>query len=114
MMLEIGQKLWFVPSDRRWSQPREVTVTKIGRKWAYTNRYRNEEKVDKETLVVSGGGYASPGRCWLSQEEYEAHAAADREWRRLKNDMPWSVPNGVTVEKIGVVRRLLGLSEGPI
>jgi hypothetical protein len=38
-MLTVGQLLYYVPHDTRWSKPQFVTVTKVGRKWAEMDRH---------------------------------------------------------------------------
>ncbi len=62
-----GDKLYYVPSGNRNGKPSWVTVQKVGRKWI-TLPYRM--RCDKETLIVDGGDYQSPGRCYRSAEEY--------------------------------------------
>lgn len=97
MTLQVGQKLWFVPRDRRSGAPCEVTVEKIGRKWARIGRAR----VDLDTLVVDGGIYLSPGRCYEDRAAYEAKAARDvalSELRQKINQM--TPPDSVTVDAI--------------
>lgn len=62
-----GDELYYVPSGNRNGNPSWITVQKVGRKWI-TLPYRM--RCDKETLVVDGGDYQSPGRCYRSAEEY--------------------------------------------
>lgn len=108
-MLTVGQELWYVPSDaRQHSQAQAVRVTKVGRKWAdleppYLGR------VNIETLWLDGGGYASPGRCWLSVDEYEATVARERLWRDFRNRLPHSPPDAASVEWIRAAAETLGI-----
>lgn len=74
--LKVGQQLWFVPRERRSSQPKFVTVTKVGRDWAYVSGHRHNSRVSLVSLDIDGGEYASPGRCYLNREEYEQQVAA--------------------------------------
>jgi hypothetical protein len=108
-MLQVGQTLVFVPSSRR-GQPTEVTVTKVGRRWAdieppYIGR------VDIDTLSVDGGNHSSPGRCYLSMEDYETEKATNQAWLDFWRtiDRKHSRPKGVTVEVIHNVVEILGL-----
>ena len=109
--LSVGQKLWFVP-DRHFGQPREVTVLKIGRKWAAISE--RGDRIDIETLVVDGKGYSSPGRCYRSREGYETIAAANAAWDALMRDLrnTYQRPRGLTVEDIEQARRILLQQEG--
>ena len=58
-MIEVGQKLWFVPNERRHSDGYEVEVTKIGRKWAELGHAKL--RIDLSDLIADGGRYPSPG-----------------------------------------------------
>lgn len=82
MTLVVGQKLWYVPSDKR-GQPHAVTVLKVGRKWADLDYARR--RISIKTLRADGGQYSSPGRCYLSQAEYEAEVALDKAWTKFRD-----------------------------
>lgn|SRR5262245_22715503 len=112
MNLQVGQRLWYVSRDSRYSTNREVEVTRLGRKWAYLDG--NERcRIDIETLTVDGGEYISPGRCYLSREEYEAERVLYSAWGRLQRDLRDHdrSPEGVTLEDIKQARALLRLEE---
>ena len=89
--LAVGQVLWFVPSQRGGGgQPREMTVRKIGRKWAaISSRAADEYRISLETLDADGGDYMSPGTCWLSQAEHEASQRASVAWRAFVRDVEY-------------------------
>jgi hypothetical protein len=109
MTLTIGQKLWFVP-DRRSGMAREVTVSKIGRKWASLDTW-GDLRIDVSTLQADGRGYSSPGRCYFSHAAWEAEVALDAAWTALWRDMhdTYRRRDGVTVENIQAARKLLNL-----
>lgn len=104
MKLEVGQKLWYVPSDSRQNQT-EVTIQSIGRKWAkvcYVGR------IDINTLEVDGGKFSSPGKCYISQEEYDNYVLIRSAWAELARKIPmYSLPEGMTQEKIDLIRKLV-------
>lgn len=103
--LHVGQTLFFAPySNHTYSPKGEVTITKVGRKWATLS---NNCRIDLETLVADGGEYTPPGRCYLSQAEYEAEAAANNEWIKFRQGLPYARPQGVTAEDIAAARKLL-------
>lgn len=107
--LEVGQKLWMVPAVRYLGEPRWVTVTKVGRKWASIDirGYR----IDLTTLRIDGATHASPGRCWLSKTAYDDVASADRAWQSLRANMNRWRPDAVTREDIATAARLLGFND---
>lgn len=110
MPMREGQTLWYVPADMRWSKPREVTVTKIGRKWATLGNFG---RVDITTMYVDGGDYPSPGRCYLSKEDYEVALSADRLWRKLVEKIGYkNRPMDVFADAIRQAAALLGVDLG--
>ena len=107
-MITVGQRLWFVYEDHRRGEPREITVIKVGRKWAQLSNYY---RIDINTMVVDGGVYPSPGKCYESQKHYEYCCAANKLWDATRNGMRYVVPVGVTLNDIKQARKLLGLED---
>lgn len=104
MKLEVGQKLWYVPNSSRDNQ-QEVTIQSIGRKWAKAGYVGN---VDINTLEVDGGKYSSPGKCYLSQKEYDNYVLIRSAWAELARKIPmYSLPEGMTQEKIDAISKLI-------
>jgi len=104
MKLEVGQKLWYVPEDGRQDQ-REVKINSVGRKWAKTDYFL---KVDINTLQVDGGQYSYPGKCYLSQEEYDNYMSMKRRWMDISRKIPlYDLPKGMTQEKIDMISMLI-------
>lgn len=103
-----GQKLWYVPTDGR-DKPHEITVGKVGRRWAETG-YRL--RIDVETLEADGGKYSSPGRCWITREAWQAEQSRQAAWSDLKEKMnrSWSAPDGVSIDAIHKARAFLGFT----
>jgi len=109
--LKVGQKLFFVYSDKRRGPAGDVEVTKVGRKWAeLSSHYR----IDLVTLEADGAGYMSPGRCYLGREAYEAEVKLSRAWDDLRSKVSfqWGPPNGVTAGQIVDALALLNLDGG--
>ena len=106
----VGQVLYYVPdSSVRGGTPHFVTILKVGRKWLSCRRMR----VDKDSLNVDGNGYASPGKCWLSKEEYEQYSALNKAWAdfRRKVDEQRQPSKGLSVDDIQGVIQLLFYGE---
>lgn len=106
-----GQVLLYVPHDLRRAAPYEVTVTKVGRKWAEIS---GRNRIDVKTLALDARGYSSPGRCWRSLAEYEADKALQEAWRELRQlmDKQWYVPDGVGLNQIKNAKRALFKESG--
>jgi hypothetical protein len=99
MAYQVGQKLYFVPDSLSRGNPKWVGIEKVGKKWLWLE---HKVKVDKETLIVDGGEYASPGRCWIDEATYQHYVSLKKTWRefRVSVDRYWNVPDGVTIEQI--------------
>lgn len=102
-MLQVGQTLWYVNSDRRRGEPCEVRVKKVGRKWAELEPAWIG-RVNIETLWIDGGQYASPGRCYYDREQHAREVRVNELWRDLRNRMPYSPPTGMTENEIATLR----------
>lgn len=105
MKYQIGQRLWYVPNwISAYNQPREVTVDAVGSKWVKCDAFR----FDRESGSVDGGRDSSRGRVYASREEYERIVAIQAAWSNfVKSLSVWSVPPGLTVEKIETVKSIL-------
>lgn len=107
-----GQVLVFDPSDGR-REPREITTGKVGRVWVQiASAGWSDGRFNKETLIIDGRGYASPGRVWLSWDAYrnekrrlELHARL----RRMLDDYS----NPYTTEQVSAALAALGHTEQP-
>lgn len=109
--LTVGQKLWYVPRDsREVSQSREVTVTKIGRKWAEIDMgWGRGWRIDLDDWTVDGGNYSSPGRCHISREAWKAETERRRLWDGLFQPRYGGPPATVTTDAIYQAASLLGI-----
>lgn len=107
-MLTAGQTLWWVGTHRHNAGPHEVTVRKVGRKWAEID---GGERIDINTLRADGGKYVSPGQCWSSKAAWEAEVARQEAWRNLCNRIGniWHAPPGIDVDRIHRAALALGL-----
>ncbi|MCQ4311744.1 hypothetical protein NAV33_07520 [Pseudomonas stutzeri] len=105
-----GQVLIFDPSDGR-REPREITIGKTGRRWVQIKSAGwIDARFDKETLVIDGRGYASPGRVWLSWDSYHGEKrrlALHARLRRMLDD--YSKP--YTTEQVAAALAALGYTE---
>ena len=103
--LKVGQKLWWVPRYNRTQPQHEVTVTKVGRKWAQLD---NHYRISLETFKADGGGYAPPGTCYPSKAHFDAITELNVAWNHFIGDLRnMRLPDGVTVEDVEAARKLL-------
>lgn len=109
MTLTVGQTLWYVPHQRYESgrdRGTEVTVIKVGRKWADLNR--GIPRISIQTMQADGGQYSSPGRCYLSRDEWLAEITLNAIWRDFASRIGGqSPPDGVTEDAIRQAAELL-------
>lgn len=105
-----GQVLVFDPSDRR-REPREITIGKVGRKWIQiASDGWADGRFDKETLVIDGRGYASPGRVWLSWDAYHGEKRRIELHTRLRRMLD-DYSNPYTTTQVSAALAALGYTE---
>ena len=109
--LKVGDKLIYRPRDSRQKQA-EVTVVKVGRKWAHLEpSYYG--RADKETGVVDGGNYSSPATVMteaaLLNEQYRAI-----QWGIVREAIQykWSPPHWLTNEDLDRIAAILSKGTG--
>ena len=104
----VGLKLFVAFNDRRSGNlNKEMTITKIGRKWLTLGDGWDSVRVDADTMHLDGRGYSSPGDAYLSQEDWESSTELGKQWHEFKNRLPWSVPKGMTLERLAQIRTLI-------
>lgn len=112
LAFKVGAKL-FAQGDRwRFRDGVDVTVKKVGRKWAVIDD--GDLRVDMETGAIEGT--YPQAYVYASRDVYEAKHALREAWADLRLDWhraPYSAPAGVTVERINEARRLLGMERKP-
>lgn len=99
-----GQRLYFVPSDKRragfW-----FTVGTVGRKWITPSDHYGM-KLDVKNLRSHEWPH---GLAWVSKEAADEHAALCAAWLGLRLDLDrrFTPPDGLTLEAVAKVRSLL-------
>jgi len=119
MNFTIGQKLYFVSSNRSWNPSHtiepgeEVEITKIGNKWVTISSGNPDYRFEKTdpSMTIDGRAFASPGKCYLTKEEYETKRRTQNLWlefhRMLSNQ--FSCPPGTTLDNILKAAEILGV-----
>lgn len=107
MTWEVGQRVFLSRSDRRWGADRWATITKVARKWVYLGEER--ERFDKETGVIDGGDFSSPGRAWRSEDDYKEHLHAEKLLTHLRREIGFTRRKSVGKKEILEALRLLGI-----
>jgi hypothetical protein len=107
--LTVGQTLLFEAAPHSNSRGRgTVTVTAAGRKWAEIEGFCTG-RISLDTLEVDGRGYSSPGRCYLSKEDWMMTEGRNRAWDALRSSLQRSPADEVTCDKIIEAASLLGI-----
>jgi hypothetical protein len=97
-MLQVGQKLWYVPHHRWHGAPREIIVESIGRKCGKIDE--RGSKIDLNTLVVHDRDMGGIAQCYVDRAAYESDALLGRTWRDFQRRLNHHPPAGVTTEEI--------------
>jgi len=106
--LEANQTLYFVGTGNYHNRQGDVTVLKVGRKWAdITGAYKG--RIDVVTLQADAAGYSSPGRCYASRQEWLDQEGPRRAWQQLRSSMPMACPAGLALADIQQAAKLLGV-----
>lgn len=106
--LEANQQLYFVGSGAFHRRQGTVTVQSVGRKWAnITGTYNG--RIDIVTLQVDSGGYAPPGRCYASRQDWLDAAAPQLAWQQLVSGLAKGRPEAVSLADIQQAAKLLGV-----
>lgn len=106
--MDSGENLFWVPTNFR-EKKINVTVTKIGRKWAYLS---NGYKIDKNSLKSPPkDNLISPGRCFLSHQDYLDKKKIYEKFEKIKRVLQHidKLPDDVTLENLKKVEELLQL-----
>lgn len=104
--IKAGDKLFYVPSEHRFEKPHWVEITKVGRKWLH---YGFGSRVYKNSLMVDGGNYSSPGLCYRTEEEYIEQKSHNIVWREFRNQILQSYNPIATRGTIEEAAALLGI-----
>lgn len=105
--LKVGQKLWFVGA-RGFRNEYEVEIINVGRVYASISR---AGRIFLDTLLVDGGGYSSPGRCYLSRDAWDAEKSRDLAWANIRSaiSQQHSTPKDFDPIKLAEISKLLGV-----
>lgn len=102
--LHEGQEVYFV--SNLYGRTSTPTVVKAGRRWATLS---NGHRADKETWLVDGGEYASPGTLWPDAKAHEAWVKVVSEYQKFRINVSGYPKDGVTLDDISAARKLLRL-----
>lgn len=110
--LTVGQELFLVLNGSHLSGGKPVTVTAVGRKRAEIDDGRH--RINIRTLYVDGNGYSSPGRCYLSEQEWKDNVLRQDAWASLRRNIEhmYTLPTDLTIEKMDQIADLLGIDRG--
>jgi hypothetical protein len=107
MQVEVGQKFFAVyPSYRQADDPRteEITVTKVGRKWAHFGEGWLTGRFEIEDGSIDGNG-----KVYASRAQWDQERAMETAWAAVRNKVSgmWRLPEHLTVADLAELKRLL-------
>lgn len=107
---KVGQTVIFCPANSR-KCPAEVTVTAIGRRWvSLAEMGYGNARFDKVSMEVDGGEYSSPGRIFLSWDDFNAERERGELFNQLKQ-LAGNYSNPYTLTQLREAVRALTNSE---
>ncbi len=109
---EVGDVLW-LHSEVRYIKSGPITITKVGRKWAYYGPVYRSDRFDMGTGYDDGGEYSPSGRVYPSMYEAELEGWMRSTWRKLQGGMGHAPPEGVTQEDLEAAAKLLRVEVPP-
>lgn len=113
--LKVGDRVLFVPNDRRYREPTWLDVVKVGRKWVYLSQ--RDFRLATDDMIVDGGQYSSPGRCYRSEEEYAAQLLRRAQWQQIREfvDRRYGTPpDGCDLEAVAKALGFTLKAEEPV
>lgn len=109
----VGQEV-FVAYSQRHKRNEVLVVLKVGRVWAELGPALGQDSYVEARMSLAdwsldGGGYASPGQAFVSQEAYDAKVQREQTWFKFYQKLGHSVPANATTQAIVEAARLLGI-----
>ncbi len=105
--LKVGDVLW-LQSSERYMCSGGITLTKVGRKWAYFDEIGS--RFDMETGEVDGIYGNSSGQVYASEAFADTERRRLRVWSRIKHGMGYTPGEDVTLSRVMRAADLLGIS----
>jgi len=102
--LAVGDKLYFF-SSVSYRTSRDVTVEKVGHKWATLS---NGQRIELGEWSAHRGEYPPVGRCYENIEEYQEEVALRTEWDTFRRTLPSWPPKGMTMADITSIKEIIG------
>jgi hypothetical protein len=107
MRFTVGQGLLYVAATGR---SRHAVVQKVGSRWLHLD---DGTQIDRKTLKAKARrGFESPGRVWLTLDDYVRFTRRHSAWRHFRQQVQdkWGPPDNVTLEQIQAAADLLRLA----
>jgi len=106
--LHVGQTIYWVtgmdrPTNQR--QFRDVVITKVGSKYAYTEHL----KICMDTWAEYSENYSHRAQGFISKVDYEERMQTKRLWSKFRGDLPYDPPETITTEWILAACQLLNI-----
>ena len=102
--LKVGDKVWYVPSDKRHRNPNGeyLPVTKVGKKYVYVNEMKCEAWENNSFAIGKVSEYPY-GSIYLNEKDY----LESNEW----NSFTYNIPTNLTREQ---KTKILSIAKGEV
>jgi len=102
--LTVGDQLYFF-SSVSYLTSCDVTVVKVGHKWATLS---NGQRIELGEWVDKDVGYPPVGRCYENIKEYQDEVSLRTAWDTFRGTLPWCPPKGMTLADITSIKEIIG------
>lgn len=103
---KVGQQIFTEWRNRSKPYAQMETVSKVGRKWV--EFMNGQYRFDPETMIIDSGGYTSPGRVWLTEDDYKNHVLRHHVWQELyKLASRYIPPDHLSIEQMNLIIHVL-------
>lgn len=82
-------------------------VVRVGRKWIYLSIGL---RMEKSTMLLDGGGCSTPGRCYMTEQDYLDEVSRHSLWSKLRSGLTRTAPSSVSNDDIKAAMKLLGIA----
>lgn len=103
---KVGDQVYYVSRYGKIQGHDYVTVTKVGRKYAYLS---NRKRYTIESGIVDAGQYTSNAKVYESREAYQAEMLKVALWRQIANKFRYAPSNLLTLDDLTKIAQMVGV-----
>lgn len=104
--IKVGDTLWYVKRRNGYNDECEVTVIKVGRKWATIS---TNERMDLESMSVEAPYYAGHTQCYTTKQDYANEQEAKEKWEIIRGKIEFTYSPALSLASVNKIMELLGI-----